>query len=173
MASYLVSDIRTLLAGDAWHGPAWTEVLQGIDAQLATRRVLPSVHTIHELVHHTAAWASEVAKRLGGKTPSMPDEGDWPQANARIDEREWQLVVERLTSAHDELLAAVERFDDARLDERIGTTRDAPLGSGVTYRATIAGLLAHTAYHAGQAMLLRRAIESKGSDSIDTQRVPD
>jgi uncharacterized damage-inducible protein DinB len=158
--AYLVSDIRTLITGDAWHGPSWSEVLQGLNAQQATRRVLPAVHTIYELAHHTAAWAAEVARRLGGKAPSLPAEGDWPPSNASVDDVEWHRVVEGLTSAHNELFAAIERFDSSRLDERIGTTRDAPLGSGVSYRATIAGILAHTAYHAGQAMMLRRALEA-------------
>ncbi|MGQ0643253.1 MAG: DinB family protein [Gemmatimonadaceae bacterium] len=158
--AYLVSDIRTLIAGDAWHGPSWSEVLNGINAQQAVLRVLPTVHTIYDLVHHTAAWAGEVGRRLRGKPPSVPTEGDWPPSNTRVDDAEWRRVVAGLYAAHDELFAAIEDFDPNRLDERIGTDRDAPLGSGVSYRATIAGVLAHTAYHAGQAMMLRRAIES-------------
>lgn len=158
--SYLVSDIRSLVAGDAWHGPSWRDVLDGLDARQAGTRILPTGHTIYELVHHTAAWAGEVALRLGGARPAMPREGDFPPNDDTVDVAAWQAVKERLTAAHDELIAAIEGFDANRLDERIGTDRDAPLGSGVSYRATIAGLLAHTAYHAGQAMMLRRAIES-------------
>lgn len=158
--SYLVSDIRSVVAGDAWHGPSWHDVLHGLDARQACVRVLSTGHTIYELVHHSAAWAGEVARRLGGARPAMPREGDFPPNDSVVDAAEWQRVKDRLTAAHDELLAAIARFDRNRLDERIGTDRDAPLGSGVSYRATIAGLLAHTAYHAGQAMQLRRAIES-------------
>jgi hypothetical protein len=158
--AYLVPDIRSIVAGDAWHGPAWREILDGIDAAQATRHVLPAVHSIYELVHHTAAWAGEVAQRLGGKPPSMPAEGDYPPSGKSIGDAEWRRAVARLNEAHDGLIAAIEGFDPNRLDERIGTDRDAPVGSGVSYRATIAGLLAHSAYHAGQAMMLRRAIES-------------
>jgi uncharacterized damage-inducible protein DinB len=154
--TYLASDIRTLIAGDAWHGPAWSEILRGVDAQQAARHVLPGVHSIYELAHHTAAWAGEVCQRLGGKAPSLPAEGDWPSSEQGVDAAEWRRVADRVTTAHDALLAAIDRFDPARLDDRIGVTRDAPLGSGVTYRAMIAGIFAHTAYHAGQAMLLRR-----------------
>jgi uncharacterized damage-inducible protein DinB len=156
----LVSDIRAVVAGDAWHGPSWRDVLSGLDARQAGLRVLPLAHTIYELVHHTAAWAAEVARRLGGASPALPREGDFPPNDTVVDDAAWQRVTARLTAAHDELLAAIERFDANRLDERIGAERHAPLGSGVSYRATIAGLLAHTAYHAGQAMLLRRAIEA-------------
>jgi len=157
--AYLVADIRSIVDGDAWHGPSWRVVLDGVDAERATRRILPTVHTIYELVHHTAAWAGEVARRFRGNAPSQPAEGDFPPTTSGVSEAEWRRVVARLNEAHQELVAGIEQFDEARLDERIGTTRDAPLGSGVTYRATIAGVLAHTAYHAGQAMMLRRAME--------------
>ncbi|MGH7713023.1 MAG: DinB family protein [Gemmatimonadaceae bacterium] len=159
--AYLVADIRLVVAGDAWHGPSWGDVVVGLTAEQATRRVLPTAHTIYELAYHTAAWAGEVARRLGGKPPSMPVEGDYPAAEVRVDEAEWVRVIARINAAHDELIAAIERFDPSRLDERIGAARDAPLGSGVSYRATIAGLLAHTAYHAGQAIMLPRAIEPR------------
>jgi hypothetical protein len=161
--TYLVSDIRSVVAGDAWHGPSWRDVLSGVTAQQATQRVVPGVHNIYELVHHTAAWAGEVTRRFGGGRPRMPEEGDYPPNDAVVDDEAWQRAVQRLYDAHDNLVAAIERFDPNRLDERIGSDRDAPLGSGVSYRATIAGLLAHTAYHAGQAMLLRRAIESSAA----------
>lgn len=163
--SYLVSDIRSVLAGDAWHGPSWRGVLNGLDARQAALRVLPTAHTIYELVHHTAAWAAEVARRLGGASPRMPHEGDFPPNDTVVDDAAWQRATARLTAAHEELLVAIERFDVHRLDERIGAERDAPLGSGVSYRATIAGLLAHSAYHAGQAMQLRRAIEGSPNES--------
>lgn len=157
--SYLVADIHAVVTGNAWHGPAWEDVLDGIDARQATRRVLPGTHSMYDLVHHTAAWAAEVARRLDGATPAMPSEGDWPEPREQVDEREWQRVREQLVTSHNKLFDAIERFDVTRLDEVSGTATSAALGSGQTYRSMLAGLLAHTAYHAGQAMLLRRAME--------------
>ncbi|HJU73178.1 MAG TPA: DinB family protein [Gemmatimonadaceae bacterium] len=159
--SYLTSDIRSIVSGDAWHGPSWRDVLAGVDARQAATRIVPAAHTIYELVHHTAAWAAEVGLRLGGATAKMPVEGDFPPNDAPVDAASWQGITARLVEAHDTVIAAIEGFDPARLDDRVGTERDAPLGSGVSYRAMIAGLLAHTAYHAGQAMLLRRALEAE------------
>jgi uncharacterized damage-inducible protein DinB len=153
--AFLTADIRSIVAGDAWHGPSWRDVLAGLSAEQASQRVVASAHTIYELVHHTAAWAGEVARRVNGAPPGPPQEGDFPPNDIVVDDAAWERAVSRLSEAHEELRAAIKRFDPKRLEER-----DAALGSGVTYRATIAGLLAHTAYHAGQAMLLRRAIES-------------
>ncbi|HEY7568367.1 MAG TPA: DinB family protein [Gemmatimonadaceae bacterium] len=158
--AFLTADIRSIVAGDAWHGPSWRDVLAGLSAEQASQRVVASAHTIYELVHHTAAWAGEVARRVNGAPPGPPQEGDFPPNDIVVDDAAWERAVSRLSEAHEELRAAIKRFDPKRLEERIGGERDAALGSGVTYRATIAGLLAHTAYHAGQAMLLRRAIES-------------
>lgn len=158
--AYLTADIRSVVSGDAWHGPSWRAVLDGVTAEQATRRAVPGAHTIYELVHHTAAWAGEVARRVNGAAPGTPQEGDFPPNDVVVDDAAWQRAVSRLSEAHEELRTAIKRFDPNRLEERIGAERDAPLGTGVTYRATIAGLLAHTVYHAGQAMLLRRAIEA-------------
>jgi hypothetical protein len=156
--SYLVNDIRAVVSGNAWHGPAWEDVLDGLTARQAAQSVLPGTHSIYELVHHTAAWAAEVARRLDGAQPGMPREGDWPQPARNIADGEWQRVREQLVAAHNKLFDAIERFDVTRLDEVCGTESSAPIGSGQTYRSMLAGLLAHTAYHAGQAMLLRRGI---------------
>jgi hypothetical protein len=156
---YLSADIRTLIHGDAWHGPSWTDVLEHLNVQQATRRVIPGVHNIFELVHHTGAWAGEVARRLGGAQPGMPPEGDFPAPDTDVSPSTWEAAVAALVANHDTLLAALENFDESKLDERVGAERDAPTGTGVTYRTMIAGALAHTAYHAGQAMMLRRAIE--------------
>lgn len=157
--SYLVADIRAVVAGNAWHGPAWTDVLDGISPRQAVHRVLPGTHSMYELVHHTAAWAAEVARRLEGADPAMPREGDWPEPKTQLDDSTWRHAREQLVASHNALFDAIERFDVTRLDEVCGTATSAAIGSGQTYRSMLAGLLAHTAYHAGQAMLLRRAME--------------
>jgi hypothetical protein len=57
--------------------------------------------------------------------------------------------------------AALERFaarrGEAGLDEPVGMTRDAPLGTGFSYYVMLHGLAQHDAYHTGQIMLLKRA----------------
>jgi hypothetical protein len=62
-----------------------------------------------------------------------------------------------LFSSHEDLLLALRRFPAPRLAERVGGTRDAPLGTGVSYREMILGALQHDAYHSGQIALLRKS----------------
>ena len=60
--------------------------------------------------------------------------------------------------AHITLAAAVARFPEARWRDKVGGERDAPLGTGVSYAAMLAGLLQHDAYHGGQVGLLRKTL---------------
>ena len=52
----------------------------------------------------------------------------------------------------------MSRFAEDRWSEPVGTARDAPLGTGVSFAAMVAGLVQHDAYHGGQIGLLRKAL---------------
>ena len=67
------------------------------------------------------------------------------------------LVAAGLEAANREILEAIRRMDDARLDDLIGDTRDPVLGSGVTCYVALHGAVQHHVYHAGQISLLKRA----------------
>ena len=45
---------------------------------------------------------------------------------------------------------------ETRLAKKVGATRDAPLGTGVSHRAMILSLADHDIYHTGQLALLKR-----------------
>lgn len=154
-----VENVRRSFDGDAWHGPALADVLAGLNFQDAWYRPAPDVHTIAELVLHVAAWSGEVARRLEGGQAGEPLEGDWPDPGTP-DEYVWHGILNRLQQARTHVLGAIERLPTERLSAMIGSTRNAPLGTGVTYAATIDGLAQHNAYHGGQIMLIRKMLES-------------
>jgi hypothetical protein len=58
----------------------------------------------------------------------------------------------------EELARAVESLPPAGLDRRVGTLGDRSLGTGVSCREMIHGLVQHNAYHSGQIALLRKAL---------------
>ena len=67
--------------GQAWHGPPFKPLLEGIDAKQALAHPLPGRHNIWELVNHVAFWIEKVTESL--EVEGMPDpEGlyDWPPA---------------------------------------------------------------------------------------------
>jgi uncharacterized damage-inducible protein DinB len=154
----IVEQLRRLHEGDAWHGPSLHEALRAVTPEMAAMKVLPSAHTIYALTHHVAAWANEVTHRLQGRQPRMPEEGDFPAPVAGLTQVEWEQAKARLDTAHARLVQAILAFDPARLHEPVGPARDAPLGTGVTYYGLLHGLIQHDAYHAGQIVLLKRAI---------------
>jgi len=154
----IADQLRRMHDGDAWHGPSIVEALDGITAEQAARRPIEGAHTIYELAFHMAAWTDEVLKRLSGRAPQMPDEGDFPAPITPLSATEWTAVKQRLADRHVALAEAIILFDESRLGEVVSTTRDAPLGTGVTYDAMLHGLIQHDAYHAGQIMLLSKAI---------------
>ena len=169
----LAREVGSTLSGDPWHGPSVMAVLSGIDAAAAGRRAIPGAHTIAELVLHMAAWTRETTRRLRGGAAGAPAEGDWPAPRAATAEA-WRAALAELRLAHEELAAELVRHDDADLDRPVaGGQRDA-LGEIVTLRRTVAGLLQHDAYHAGQAALLRKLAAGAASSSApsDTAAAP-
>jgi hypothetical protein len=154
---FLSEQVRVAHDGPTWHGAALAENLDGINAEQAASRPLPDAHSVWEIVLHLTGWTREVARRLGGGEPGPPAEGDWP-AVGRVSEQAWARAREALGEAHAALAVSVERFPEARWRDRVGGERDAPLGTGVSYAAMVAGLLQHDAYHGGQVGLLRKAL---------------
>ena len=151
----LADQLERSWKGDAWHGPALAELTQGLTAAQARRHHLTEAHSIWELVLHCTAWVREVTRRLGGTTPALPSEGDWPEV-AGSDEAAWDAARCDLKESILALSRAVRAMDPAELDRIVGEGRDAPLGTGVTYYAMLHGVVHHNLYHAGQIALLRK-----------------
>jgi uncharacterized damage-inducible protein DinB len=157
LGALLAEQVRLAHDGPTWHGPALAENLEGLAAVDAAARPIPGAHSIWEIVLHVTAWTGEVRRRLGGGTPAEPAEGDWPEVGP-VSEQAWREARRALRAAHEAVAQAALDFPTSRWNDLIGTERNAPLGTGVTYAATLAGLVQHDGYHGGQIGLLRRAL---------------
>ena len=151
-ASFSASDgfvLSSPPAGLQEYGLTWSgvdpDVIYGVGA-----------HSIWALVLHMTAWHGEVRRRLAGATPAMPAEGDWPEPPPASPEA-WRHAVQALSSSLEEVCEAIAALSEADLDRRIGTL-ERPLGTGVTLREMLVGLLQHDTYHSGQIALLKKAI---------------
>lgn len=142
--------IHRAFEGEAWHGPSLREALEGVTAQQAAARSIPNAHSIWELVLHLAAWEDVVRRRMGGEQVVEPPEGDWP-AVRDTDEAAWQAAREHLQARHRALLETVSSLDEATLDEK-------PYEGTVSRYVGLHGIAEHTAYHAGQIALLKKAV---------------
>jgi uncharacterized damage-inducible protein DinB len=146
----IADQMRRAHEGEAWHGPALNETLQGVTAEVAARRPIATAHSIWEIVLHVAVWESVVRRRLSGEViGDLPPEQDWP-AVADQSETAWRQARAELDRAHAELQKALTRLTDRQLAEAVP-------GPGYTVYYMVHGAVQHALYHAGQIALLKKA----------------
>jgi uncharacterized damage-inducible protein DinB len=143
----LEEQLRRSFQGEAWHGPSLMEALDGITAEQAAARPIRGAHSIEELVRHLLATYGLVLRRLQGNGAQLTPEEDWPQTQSA-----WQETVSALRRANAELCECVRGFDSAALDEQL--VRESP----TTAYQNFIGIVEHDLYHAGQIMLMKRAL---------------
>ncbi len=148
--------LHNAFAAEPWHGHSLEVILKDVTPEEAAARPVKGAHSILELVLHMAAWAGEAAARAEGRAPQPPEEGDYPPTEGVS----WDVARHRLAKAHARLMEVVTRFPEARLGEMVGATRDAPLGTGVSFERLFLGVAEHYAYHGGQVAILKRALRS-------------
>jgi len=129
--------------GPAWHGPSVRESLEGIDAQMASRKPFDS-HSIVELVLHMTAWRNFVARRLDGDSMyEVSDAENFPTAT------DWERALENLKESQTNLLAALKKFPESKLFATVPNRK-------YDFYTMVHGLLQHDIYHTGQIVLLKK-----------------
>ena len=114
----LEDQLRRAMEGEAWHGPAVLELLEGVSAGQAAARPIAGAHTIWEIVLHLSATYRLVLRRLGGDATPLRAEEDWPPEPAPTPER-WAEVVEGLRGLNSAVRTAVRGFAEDALDRPI------------------------------------------------------
>lgn len=147
----IADQLSRAYAGKAWHGPSVRVLLKGVTAEQAAQRPIPDAHSIWELVLHIAAWDRVVAERIqGGKTTELPPEKNFPSV-ADTSGVAWKKTLQGLDRQHKALVAAIEKFPDAKLNRNLG-------GGDYTYYITMHGAVQHDLYHAGQVAILKKMV---------------
>lgn len=147
----IIDQLDRTFAGEAWHGPAVLEILEGITAKQATAHPLAGGHSIWELALHIAAWIGAVLRRLNGERAQLTDTENFPAVTGSSD-RAWAEVRKSIKEAHEELRSALLLLEDSRLDRPIIQ------GSSSIY-VTLHGVIQHSLYHAGQIAILKKAVQ--------------
>ena len=151
----LIAELRRAHAGDPWHGPSRAALLSDVTPDVATWDPGAGAHSVWETVLHMRSWTREVARRALGGAPAEPADGDWPAVGA-TDAVAWREALESLDAAHEALIDVIRTMPTARFSERVGVSRDAALGTGISHRAMLYSLAQHDIYHSGQISLLKR-----------------
>lgn len=127
-------------------------MLDGVTAEEAAQHPIPGAHSIWELVLHLAGTYSLILRRLNGDATDLSPEEDWPTVDAPT-AANWTAALNVLRSLNEQLRAAVRRFNQDALDHLMGNRK-------YTAYAQFIGVSQHDLYHAGQIVLLRRALRA-------------
>lgn len=144
-------EIGRALLGDAWHGPALNELLDGITAEEAIQRPIPGAHNIWELVLHITSWCNIARRRITGGQVEPSEGEDWPRPGP-ISENRWADARSALAESHERLREIVAGMSDEDL------ARNAPQ-SEATVAGMLHGVTQHAAYHGGQIGILKKALK--------------
>ena len=145
----IVDQLNRALDGEAWHGPALMEVLDGVDPKTAAAHPLADAHSIWQLVLHVAAWERVIIQRINGRVATLNDEQNFPQP-AEINEQAWKHALQTLRGTHSELVQSVSKLTESRLE-------DIAPGKDYDLEFMLHGAAQHAAYHGGQIALLKKA----------------
>ena len=148
---------RRAFDGEAWHGPSVLKILEGVTAQQAAAHPIPGAHSIWELTLHIAAWERACKRRLEGDPAQLTDAEDW-EPIIDTSEAAWENTKQQLIDNHRELLDAIAKVDESRLNEPIIKNPEVPYSS---VYVTLHGGVQHDLYHAGQIAMLKKALEAQ------------
>jgi uncharacterized damage-inducible protein DinB len=144
--------LRRSFEGEAWHGPSVRDALDGVTAEEALQHPIAGAHSIWELVLHLAGTYSLVLRRLNGDATDLAPDEDWPSVDSASPAK-WAAALDVLRSLNQQLRAAVRSFNRDALDQLMGNRKYS------AYTQFI-GVTQHDLYHAGQIVLLRRALRA-------------
>lgn len=142
----LLDQLNRAFGGEAWHGPALRNLLDGVTETQARARPIRDGHSILELVVHIGTWIDVVARRVGGQVVDSNSVADW----ADVTKTTWKAAVEELERAESRLSDAVARLSSEDLDKPVP-------GEKRSIYSEIMGALQHNVYHAGQIAILKKA----------------
>lgn len=143
----LLDQLNRAYGGEAWHGPALRNLLDGISEAHARQRPIRAGHSVIELIAHIGTWMDAVARRLGGNVVKSSTVEDWPD----VSNMSWAKALEQLDRTQSRLCDAVARLGTEDLEKPVPGEKHSIYGE-------ILGVLQHTVYHAGQIGILKKAL---------------
>ena len=146
--SRIADQLKRAFEGDAWHGPAVLEVLEGVGARAAAAKPISGAHSIWELVLHIAAWDGAIRRRMEGQALQLSPEQDFPPVKDTSDAA-WRSALETLKQRHADLIQGVLAMPDHRLTSQVP-------GKDYDFYHMLHGAAQHELYHAGQIALLKK-----------------
>jgi uncharacterized damage-inducible protein DinB len=149
-AKRFFNELKSIYSGNAWHGPALKEVLDGVKASEAKLKAIENAHSIWEIVLHIRGWNNVFLSALEGKYLDSPEDGDFPEI-VDTSEEAWKKVLSELDEDYEKLLIVISGLTEEALNKKIA-------GKDYNVRLWLRGTVNHNLYHTGQIALLKKVI---------------
>jgi uncharacterized damage-inducible protein DinB len=154
--STLRQNLIELLHGGHAHATL-KQALDGLDPKLRNARPVNSPHSVWENLEHMRLAQEDILRYTIDASWVSPDfpEGYWPKETGELTEEAWATSVSAFLA---DLGAVVKLVEDRNLD----LTAEIPHGEGRTYLRQILLVADHNAYHLGQIVQVRKALDAWG-----------
>lgn len=137
-----------------YDGKPWTEVrlreiLAGIHAEDAARRLIPGANTIWQILQHCTAWRAHVLDTLKGIPHESPADNylTFPED---ISEEAWNELLRQGDTMQKDWEEFIETMEPGFTDH--------PYGNGYSNYDVIHGIMHHDNYHFGQIVMLKKLL---------------
>ena len=133
--------------GECWIGTNFKQVLHGVGASQAQKKITEETNSTWQLVAHITYWRTAVVNRLTG-SDNEPAFFDFLLPE-NCNEENWKQALRDFESAYHLLRNTISNFNIENLN------KPSPR-KGQTFYELMMGCLQHDAYHLGQLMLLKK-----------------
>lgn len=161
MTNGIMNELQRILIADGVGAPP-SHVLEGVDDQLAHRRIPGAPHTIYEEVWHLAFWMEISLDWVAGKLTPYPEhasEGFPATTTEPWAAIPWAALKDRFLSGL--ASAAAVAGNPAEMDAPIVCLSRVPDEQrSMPARDQVEGIATHNAYHLGRIVLLRQLLGS-------------
>jgi len=152
--SILRQSLVELLRGGQAHATA-KQALDGLNPAFRNVRPTTDGHSVWEEWEHMRLAQEDILRYTldaSWISPSFP-EGYWPKATEQPTEETWAASVSAF-------FADLEEVIKLTLDTNVDLTAQIPHGEGHTYLREILLIADHNAYHLGQIVQIRKALDA-------------
>jgi len=133
-----------------WGGGSILDLFHSFTASEAASYPISGVHSVWEIALHLTVWHNIFRSRIAEEEVEYYYETDWPTP-AETTEANWTTALDDLDLSHKALVDTVRIVKVEELDKLVS-------GKIFTVYEMLHGISQHDFYHAGQVMILKKAM---------------
>lgn len=138
-----------------WGGGSIRDLFRSMAASQAASYPIVGAHSAWETALHIAAWYDIFRGRIVDMSVEYRHDADWPAPGVTSADN-WTATLNRLDESHKALVDAVRNLKVEDLQKVVK-------GREFTFYEMLHGISQHDQYHAGQVLMLKKAIAGAAS----------